>query len=186
MLLPTFKTARFLIRPYKPSDADAVWEVVSQKEIYDTTCAIPHPYPRERVDWWIQFLKNTAKNGTGYEFGIFQRTDKRYIGNVGLINLSQRHRRAEVCYFIRRESWNNQCATEALQCMLHYGFERLRCKRIGGRCMTVNPASRRVMEKCGMRYEGTARCELLKDGRFYDIDCLSILDNEFFALTRHS
>ena len=60
MLLPTFKTARFLIRPYKPSDADAVWEVVSQKEIYDTTCAIPHPYPRERVDWWIQFLKNTA------------------------------------------------------------------------------------------------------------------------------
>ena len=33
MLSPTFKTARFLIRPYKASDADAVWEVVSQKEI---------------------------------------------------------------------------------------------------------------------------------------------------------
>ena len=50
------ETARILIRPYRPSDADSVWQVLRRKEIYDTTYAIPRNYPRERVDWWIQFV----------------------------------------------------------------------------------------------------------------------------------
>ena len=44
------ETARILIRPYRPSDADSVWQVLRRKEIYDTTYAIPRNYPRER---WI-------------------------------------------------------------------------------------------------------------------------------------
>ena len=38
------ETARILIRPYRPSDADSVWQVLRRKEIYDTTYAIPVSY----------------------------------------------------------------------------------------------------------------------------------------------
>ncbi len=55
------ETARILIRPYRPSDADSVWQVLRRKEIYDTTYAIPRNYPRERVDWWIQFVESARK-----------------------------------------------------------------------------------------------------------------------------
>ena len=47
--------------------------------------------------------------------------------------------------------------------------------------MSVNPASRRVMEKLGMQYEGTLRQDLYKDGMYYDLDRLSILRDEFYT-----
>ena len=46
--------------------------------------------------------------------------------------------------------------------------------------MSCNPASRRVMEKIGMKFEGTLRQDLLKDGIYYDIDRLSILKSEYY------
>lgn len=181
-MFPVFQTERFMIRQYQHSDAEAVWRVVSNQKIYDTTYAIPHPYPRTRVDWWFKFLKSNAKNKTGYEFGAFSKLDGSYIGNIGLINISMDNRRAEVCYFINPDYWNDGCATECLQAMLRFGFDLLGLKRISGRCMSINHASRRVMEKCGLLYEGTARCEILKDGVFYDIDHMSILDTEYRRL----
>ncbi len=180
-MFPLIQTRRFYIRPYEHSDAEAVWEVVSNKKIYETTYAIPHPYPRGRVDWWFRFLKNSAKHGTGYEFGIFSKTNGAYVGNIGLINISPENRRAEVCYFINPAYWNAGCATECLEAILRYGFEILKLKRISGRCMSENRASYRVMEKCGFVYEGTARCEILKDGLFRDIDHLSMLDADYYA-----
>ena len=47
--------------------------------------------------------------------------------------------------------------------------------------MSKNKASRRVMEKIGMQYEGTMRKDLLKDGIYHDIDRLSIIREEYFT-----
>ena len=49
--------------------------------------------------------------------------------------------------------------------------------------MSCNPASRKVMEKIGMKFEGTLRQDLLKDGVYYDIDRLSILKSEYYGLS---
>ena len=75
---------------------------------------------------------------------------------------------------------NNGYATEAAQEMLKYGFEKFGFNKIQGVCMSCNPASRRVMEKIGMKFEGTLRQDLLKDGIYYDIDRLSILKSEYY------
>ena len=84
------ETARILIRPYRPSDADSVWQVLRRKEIYDTTYAIPRNYPRERVDWWIQFVESSRKNRTSYEFGMFDKHTGAYLGNCGVIKADVR------------------------------------------------------------------------------------------------
>ena len=65
--------------------------------------------------------------------------------------------------------------------MLQYGFGKLKLNKISGLCMSMNGASRRVMEKIGMKAEGVQRQDLLKDGIYYDLDRLSILRNEFFT-----
>ena len=71
-------------------------------------------------------------------------------------------------------------ASEAAREMLRYGFGTYGYNKISGVCMSCNPASRRVMEKIGMSYEGTLRQELFKDGTYYDIDRLSILKSEYY------
>ena len=68
--------------------------------------------------------------------------------------------------------------------MLDYGFYDLGFHKINGVCMSINAASRRVMEKLGMKYEGTLRQDLYKDGIFYDLDRLSILKDEYYTIRK--
>ena len=173
------ETARILIRPYRPSDADSVWQVLRRKEIYDTTYAIPRNYPRERVDWWIQFVESARKNRTSYEFGMFDKHTGAYLGNCGVINVQPALRSGAISYFVNPDCWNLGYATEACSAMLAFAFNELGLCRVSGRCMAKNGASRKVMEKLGFLYEGTGRRELLKDGDFYAVDHLAILKEEW-------
>ncbi len=176
-----FYTERLLIREYKRKDVDSILRVVCQPEIYATTYAIPKDYTRERAEWWIKFVKNNIKNRSAFEFGMFLKGSERYIGNIGLVNVNSAHNRADIAYYIDKDFRNKGYTTEAAMEILRFGFEELHLKRIGGLCMSINPASRKVMEKIGMIFEGTARCELLKDEKYYDIDHLSILDIDYFT-----
>lgn len=182
-------TPRLLLRPYRTDDGNAVHQVIRRKEIFATTYAIPRNYPRSRVDWWFAMLDNQRRNGTGCEYGVFCNRTGRYIGNCGLINIQrgqgaaeQRFFSAAISYFIDPDLWGKGYATESAAAVLDLAFGQLHMHRITGRCMSINPASRRVMEKLGMRYEGTGRDELCKDGVYYDVDHLSILQDEYFSV----
>lgn len=182
MFEKTFLTERLLIREYKKSDIDGFLRVIRQPEIYATTYGIPKYYSRFRGEWWLRTIKENKNNHTAYEFAVFLRDKNYYIGNVGLINISFEHNRADISYYIDREYMNRGFATEAAKEMLKYGFERYGFNKIQGICMSCNPASRKVMEKIGMKYEGTLRQDLYKDGIYYDIDRLSILKEEYYGL----
>lgn len=176
------ETKRMLIRPYLPSDANDVWLVLRRKEIYDTTYAIPRNYPRERADWWIQFVENARKNHSSLEYGMFDKSTGHYLGNCGIINIQQAMRAGALTFLVNPDFWNLGYATEASAAMLALAFGELDLFRVSGRCMSKNLASRRVMEKLGLVYEGTGRSELLKDGVFYDLDHFSILRTEWDQL----
>lgn len=175
------KTERLIIREYKKSDAYELCRVFSQPQIYATTCGIPKNCNRFWAEWWISAVHANTKQHTAWEFGIFLKGSERYIGNVGIINIDWQNKNGDITYIIDSELWNQGFATEAAAKITEFGFKKIQAKRIGGTCMSINIASRRVMEKTGFRYEGTSRCSLLKDGYFYDIDHLSILNNEFFT-----
>lgn len=71
-------------------------------------------------------------------------------------------------------------ATEACKKIIDYGFQEHQLKRIYSRCMVRNIASRKVMEKSGMVWEGRHRQEFLKDDLYEDMDYLAILAEEYF------
>lgn len=173
------ETERLYLKPYDLSYADAVYDVVKQKEIADTMIMIPHPYPRESVEQWITYLQDSFISGTAYEFAVFLKENGRYIGNCGFVSVSHPHQRAEVGYFIDRDYWGRGYATEACAEMLAYGFRYHQFNRISGRCMTRNTASRTVMEKCGMAFEGRHEQEFLKNGVYEYIDYFAILAEQY-------
>ena len=159
-----FLTERLLIREYRKTDVDDFLHVVRQPEIYATTYGIPQNYSRLHAEWWLRTIHENKRNNSSYEFAAFE------------------HNRADISYYIDKDYMNKGYATEAAREMLKYGFERFGFNKIQGICMSCNPASRRVMEKIGMKYEGTLRQDLLKDGFYYDLDRLSILKNEYYGV----
>ena len=62
-------------------------------------------------------------------------------------------------YRLRRSAWNKGYATEGSRALIRMGFTDLGVERVFGHTMTVNAASRRVLEKCGMTLVRTTAYE---------------------------
>jgi RimJ/RimL family protein N-acetyltransferase len=63
--------------------------------------------------------------------------------------------------------------------VLDYGFNTLGLARIHASHFTRNPASGRVMQKLGMRHEGSLRQHVRKRDVFEDLEIYAILRSEF-------
>lgn len=71
--------------------------------------------------------------------------------------------------------------TEAFGEVLRFAFQRLGINRVEARCSPENIGSYRVMEKCGMRYEGLLRQHDKPKGKFQDRKLYAILREEWLA-----
>jgi ribosomal-protein-alanine N-acetyltransferase len=174
--LPTLRTARLVLRPFAMADAPAVQRLAGASEVASTTLNIPHPYEDGMAEVWIA---SHASAFTRNELAVFAigLPDHALIGAISL-RLEPLHRRAELGYWVGVPFWSHGYATEAAQATLAYGFQALGLNRIHATHLRRNPASGRVMEKIGMRYEGTHRQHVWKDGRFEDLVRYAILSGD--------
>jgi ribosomal-protein-alanine N-acetyltransferase len=143
------------------------------------TMRIPHPCPREFTAEWFDYLSDSRKNGISCEFGLFEKRDGSYVGNCGLASILYRHNQAEVVYFIDPEKWSRGFASEALGTVAEFAFGGLRMERLSGRCFADNAVSRRVMEKAGFVFEGIARHDIFKNGKYMDVCQLGMLRSDW-------
>ena len=178
MQQPTLDTARLVLRPFTLADAPTVQRLAGADEVADTTLNIPHPYPDGAAEQWIATHAENFKAGDSATFAIVLRATAELCGAIGL-DISRRHRRAELAYWIGVPYWNQGHATEAATALLTYGFTALQLNRIHARHVTRNPASGRVMQKIGMTFEGIQREHFRKDDRFEDVANYGILRHEW-------
>jgi RimJ/RimL family protein N-acetyltransferase len=164
---PTLKTPRLVLRPFVPRDLPALHRLASAKEIAATTLRIPHPYSVEEAAIWIESHEGLFESGKGAVFAVVEAVGGVLCGCAGLgCNLANSS--AELGYWIGLPFWNRGYATEAAQSVLIFGFACFRLHRIHASHFGSNPASGRVMEKIGMRYEGRRREHVYKEGRGFE------------------
>lgn len=174
------ETERLILTPYADHMAQAVYEVVRKKEIADTMLMIPHPYPRKQVGGWLAYVQKSFEIGSAYEYAVFTKEQPaRYIGNCGLVSVSRTHQSGEIGYFIDPAEWGKGYATEACRKLVAETFETHGLNRLFGRCLVRNPASRKVLEKAGMAFEGRFKQELRMNDVYEDIDYLAMLASDY-------
>lgn len=105
-----------------------------------------------------------------------------YWGWIGLINIDERHRKAEIGnIFFSEQLRHTTSATEAVYLLLNecfnYGF-----RKIEWRCDESNEASVNAAVRFGFHYEGTLRQDRIVKGRNRNTACFSILDEEWQKL----
>lgn len=175
---PPLLTERLLLRSLTLEDAADVKRLVGDRDIAQMTVAIPHPYEEGMAEEWIRACSEEHEKDKCLHFAITLRADKNFIGAIGL-ELEQEHQRGELGYWIGKPYWNRGYATEAAQAVVAYSFEVLKLNRIYAFHFTRNPASGRVLEKAGMRYEGCRRQHTKKWGNFEDSIGYGILKADF-------
>jgi RimJ/RimL family protein N-acetyltransferase len=167
LIQPSLETCRLVLRPFELDDAPEVQRLAGDRAIADTTLNVPHPYEDGMAEEWIASHAPGFEAGMLATFAIVSREAPQLIGAIGL-RIEHEFDRADLGYWIARPFWNMGYATEASVAILRYGLADLGLNRITARHLARNPASGRVMEKAGMRYEGTLRQDVKKWGRFED------------------
>jgi ribosomal-protein-alanine N-acetyltransferase len=177
---PTLTSERLVLRPFELDDAADVQRLAGAWQIAYTTLNIPHPYDDGLAEAWISGHRSAFAAGKEIVFAITLQPAGQLVGAIGLV-IKKRHRRGEMGYWIGVDYWNQGYATEAAWAVLDYGFRQLGLNRIYAYHFTRNPASGRVMEKIGMRYEGRLRQHVRRSEAFEDLDLYAILSQEYDA-----
>lgn len=177
-MLPTLQTERLILRPFVADDAAAVTALVSPREIALNTLSIPHPYDRSMAEAWLGTLDGAFERGESLTLAVTLREGATLIGCIGL-SLNRMHHRAELGYWTGMDYWRQGYCTEAAAAVVRHAFETLGLHRVFAHHMSRNPASGRVMQKIGMRHEGTLRGHVLKWGVHEDLELYGLMRDEF-------
>lgn len=175
--LPVLETRRLRLRPLCMRDERDMYRYASDPEVARHVLWDAHESPRQTRAALRSALRQ-YRNGSPSSFAVERRSDRRMIGTIGFMWINCEHRSGEVGYSLARDCWNQGYATEALSAVLRFGFETLRLQRVEAMCEVDNPASARVMEKCGMTYEGTLRSRVFNKGRYSDVRLYAALRDD--------
>lgn len=181
MSQPSIETARLILRPFRPTDAQAVQALAGERAIADTTMNIPHPYEDGMAEEWIAGHEVAYKEGTAVTLAMVLRDDGSLIGAIGL-TVDRRSNKGELGYWVGKPFWNCGYATEAASALVAFAFDELRLNRIHAKHFARNPSSGRVMEKVGMLVEGTARQDMMKWGKYEDSVSYGILRDDWLHI----
>jgi RimJ/RimL family protein N-acetyltransferase len=177
---PTLATPRLVLRPFVIADGPRVRELAGDWAIADTTAVVPHPYPEGGGEQWIANHPADWAAGHAVTYGVVLRAEDLLVGAMGL-GIERWRAVGVLGYWIGKPYWGRGYATEAAAALLDLAFGPLALHRVEATHLIRNPASGRVMEKLGMRFEGAFRDATLKWGRYEDVAQRAILADEWAA-----
>ena len=161
---------------FRASDKDALIEHLNDRDIYDRTLRIPFPYTHADADDWLAFVaESTKQQGRPFHWAI-RTSDDALIGGCGFDGLQVgKSHRSEIGYWLAKPFWGRGIMTTVVQRACGYAFEEFGLVKIIAHVFAHNPASARVLEKCGFQEEGYLRKHVLKDGKFMDARLFALL-----------
>ena len=165
------------IRKWRPSDAAELAKVLSDKEILDNLRdGLPYPYTEQDGAAFISAMLAADERET---FAFAVTVQDKAVGSIGVFRQGNVHRRtAELGYYIAKEYRGKGMMTEAVRQICTYVFDNSDILRIYAEPFSYNAASCRVLEMAGFQYEGTLRCNAVKNGRILDMKMYARLKDE--------
>ena len=166
--------------PDEAAEAFSRWSRESEfMRLQDSSMAVPWSTPWVRR-WMDRDLEKDGFNSI--EFAIRTLDGDRFIGSIGLADISLNNRDAYVGIGIgERSYWGKGFGTDAMQIILRYAFNELNLHRVTLNVFEYNPRAIRSYEKAGFSHEGRMRNFLNRDGRRWDLIYMGILREEWVS-----
>lgn len=164
------------LRAMEPGEADALWRWNHDPEVMRW---MSHGYPQSLAGTRRR-LEERARNSYGdVLFGIEVLEDGRLIGLVRLRDAEPETGCAELdIYLGEKEYWGRGFATDAMRTVCRYGFDEMRLHKISLDVATENHAAHHVYRKVGFVEEGRLRQVHRRDGKWYDMFVMGLLEGE--------
>lgn len=176
MLSPRIETERLILRRYKESDIDAIYEIITDERLATYVSYPPHTKEKELecIKKWIDEADTNKKE----KWVIESKDNKDIVGQIDVNTVNEKNNYCNVGYTIRYKYWGNGYATEALKAVSDHllnnsGYNLVECS-----CNENNTQSSKVMLKAGFKKDGyIANRRLNKDGTYSGLEYYSKTKN---------
>ncbi len=152
------ETDRLILRRYVIEDADAMYKNwASDSEVTKFLTWQPH----SSVDVSRGIIENWLKEYSDekyYQWAIVLKDNgNEPIGDISVGQMNEDISMVHIGYCLGRAWWRRGIMSEALKAVMDFMFDTVEVNRVESRHDPMNPNSGKVMQKCGMKYEGTLR-----------------------------
>lgn len=144
--VPVIKTGRLVLRTPRALDASAMVRLLADRRIAINTARIPYPYGMDDAEQFVASVNRLDGEAT-----FMITLDEAPIGVCGV---EPREGGPEIGYWIGVSYWGQGYATEAARALIDHAFGELEHETLQAGARVSNPASRRVLEKCGFQWTG--------------------------------
>ena len=176
--MPTLETDRLILRRMTMRDAADVFLYSKDEEVARHVLWSAQKDVSEAKEY-LRCMARRYRNDEPSSWGIIEKKTNRLVGTIGYMTFSEENNSVEVGYSLARWLWNGGYMTEALSCVIEYTFDVMEINRIEAQHEITNPASGRVMEKCGMSKEGVLRQRLYNKGKYVDVALYAIVKSDY-------
>jgi len=148
------KTERLILRPWRETDADDLYQYAKDERVGPIAGWPPH----KSVEESAEVIRTVFSQK--WVFAVTLKEDDIIIGCVGLIigansNFPISEEEGEISYWLGVPFWGKGLIPEAIQETVRYGFEDLNLINIWCGYFDGNEKSKRAQEKCGFRHHHT-------------------------------
>lgn len=177
----TIETERLILRKLTINDAYRAFENWCNKEDVDKYVLWKK---HENVNVTLKQYENWVleyDNPKTFRWIIEIKETGTVIGTIDVSSRFLRFGTCEIGYCYGDEFWNKGYGTETLKAIIKYLFEEAEADLICAEHMSNNPASGKIMEKSGMKYEGILRSRVIdKNNKRNDLINYSITREEYY------
>lgn len=152
------ETDRLILRRYVIEDADAMYtNWASDSEVTKFLTWQPHSsveVSRGIIENWLKEYSDEKY----YQWAIVLKDNgNEPIGDISVVHMKEDISMVHIGYCLGRAWWRRGIMSEALKAVTDFMFDTVEVNRVESRHDPMNPNSGKVMQKCGMKYEGTLR-----------------------------
>ena len=153
----TIETDRLILRKFIPADVRPAFQNWCSDD--QVTKFLTWPTHKDVAvtvmvinDWISRYSEKTF-----YQWAIVYKEINEPIGSISVVEMDEKSQKVHVGYCIGRKWWHQGITSEAFSAVIRFLFDEVKTNRIEARHDSNNPNSGKVMEKCGLEYEGTLR-----------------------------
>jgi len=152
MTTPVLETERLLLRPFTMEDTQEVFECWESDADVARYMMWESHYDIEKTKDFIKYEVSMILSDQWYRWCIEDKNTKTIYGTC-LVYFNDEENCWDISYNLGKKFWGSGYTTEAMKKAMDFAIHTLKLKEFVAAHAIENPASRRVMEKLGFKYE---------------------------------
>lgn len=153
----TVETERLTLRKFDYADDDDMLRYWISDPLIQSMYSEPTYTNKQEVRELLSKYIYSYEKDDYYRWAVILDETNECIGQIAFFLVNSKNHFGEIEYCIGSKFQRKGLATEAIKAVIQFGFENINFHKIQVCHKDGNIASKKVIEKCGFRYEGTLR-----------------------------